>query len=302
MLVALGMTALRRVHLAPTTTSRRRWTAPTEELRFASFSTSVVSAPAAALARIRAMPGVQDAEGRLVIDTGMDLADGEQATARVVGDPAGRDEPASTGSSSMTGRMPRAGADGRGARSTPSSPTRRGRGRATGSRCASTGEPRTVRVDGHRVQPRVPVRDPQQGRAALAPGSSRSLFADQEQVAALVRQAGRRQRHRRADEAGRRPGPRRSTRSRTILEPYERRRQRRARPTSRSNFMLQEEIDQNRVMASFMPMLVLAISSLVALHRDVPARAVAARRDRPHEGARLRGLAGPLALRRRSPS
>ncbi len=60
------------------------------DLAFQDFSVAVLSAPPSAVARVRALSGVAAAEGALVGDTGMDLADGGQGTARIVGVPVGR--------------------------------------------------------------------------------------------------------------------------------------------------------------------------------------------------------------------
>jgi putative ABC transport system permease protein len=60
------------------------------QLAFEDFSVQVLSAPESAVARVRSMPGVASAEGRLVGDVGMDLPDGGQGTARIVGVPPGR--------------------------------------------------------------------------------------------------------------------------------------------------------------------------------------------------------------------
>lgn len=57
------------------------------ELRFEDFSVTVLSAPASAADRVRAIPGVAAAEGRLVVDVGLDVAPGEQGTVRVIGLP-----------------------------------------------------------------------------------------------------------------------------------------------------------------------------------------------------------------------
>jgi putative ABC transport system permease protein len=54
------------------------------ELRFEDFSVSVLSAPASVTDRVRALPGVAAAEGRLVVDVGLDVAPGEQGTVRIV--------------------------------------------------------------------------------------------------------------------------------------------------------------------------------------------------------------------------
>lgn len=61
-----------------------------ERLKFADFSISVLGAPTGVVHKIERVPGVAAAEGRLVIDTGMDVAPGEQGTVRIVGVPPDR--------------------------------------------------------------------------------------------------------------------------------------------------------------------------------------------------------------------
>jgi putative ABC transport system permease protein len=61
-----------------------------EQLAFEDFSVKVLSAPRSVVTRVRAVPGVAAAEGRLVSDIGMDLPGGGQGTARIVVVPAGR--------------------------------------------------------------------------------------------------------------------------------------------------------------------------------------------------------------------
>ena len=79
-----------------------------EELRFATSRRRCRSAPSAVLRRIAQIPGVAAVEGRLVLDTGLDLGNGEQATARVVGVPLER--PAQVNALVLlSGRMPRVG-------------------------------------------------------------------------------------------------------------------------------------------------------------------------------------------------
>lgn len=56
-------------------------------LKMASFETHVVTAPKSELTRIRALPGVEAAEGRLIIDSGLFLSKSQQPIARVVSVP-----------------------------------------------------------------------------------------------------------------------------------------------------------------------------------------------------------------------
>jgi putative ABC transport system permease protein len=61
-----------------------------QQLAFEDFSVEILGAPLSAVARVRAIPGVLAAEGRLVGDVGMDLPGGGQGTARIVSTPAAR--------------------------------------------------------------------------------------------------------------------------------------------------------------------------------------------------------------------
>ncbi|MDI6892474.1 MAG: FtsX-like permease family protein [Actinomycetota bacterium] len=58
-----------------------------EKLKFAHFSTKVISAPKRVVDKIQAIPGVEAVEGRLIIDTGLYISDGEQVKARVISIP-----------------------------------------------------------------------------------------------------------------------------------------------------------------------------------------------------------------------
>lgn len=61
-----------------------------DDLKMADFTVSVASAPPGAVHKVLSVPGVHAAEGRLVIDTGMEITDENQGTVRVVGVPAGK--------------------------------------------------------------------------------------------------------------------------------------------------------------------------------------------------------------------
>jgi putative ABC transport system permease protein len=61
-----------------------------EELKFADFSMSVVGAPAGEVAAVQRVPGVKAAEGRLIVDTTLDVGPGRQPVARIIGVPVGR--------------------------------------------------------------------------------------------------------------------------------------------------------------------------------------------------------------------
>lgn len=57
------------------------------KLRFADFSTGVTRAPKGIVARLAHVPGVRAVQGRLILDTGLELTDDEQVTCRVIGIP-----------------------------------------------------------------------------------------------------------------------------------------------------------------------------------------------------------------------
>ncbi len=57
------------------------------ELKFADFSIQVIGAPAGEMAAVSRVPGVRAVEGRLVVDTGLDVGTGKQPVARVIGVP-----------------------------------------------------------------------------------------------------------------------------------------------------------------------------------------------------------------------
>lgn len=59
------------------------------ELKLADFTVHVVDAPRSVIARIEGVPGVAAVQGRLVIDTGVDLDENTQMTGRIVSIPAG---------------------------------------------------------------------------------------------------------------------------------------------------------------------------------------------------------------------
>jgi len=59
-------------------------------LRFADFSVGVVGAPAGEMAAVSRVKGVRAVEGRLIVETGLDVGTGKQPMARLIGVPAGR--------------------------------------------------------------------------------------------------------------------------------------------------------------------------------------------------------------------
>ena len=60
------------------------------QLHLADFTVNLLGAPRSVAAQIEEIPGVAAVEGRLIVDTGLDLSEEKQATARVIGIPAGR--------------------------------------------------------------------------------------------------------------------------------------------------------------------------------------------------------------------
>ena len=62
-------------------------------LKFADVTFSVQAAPQSSVADVSGLPGVEAAAGRLVVDTGFQLASGEQIRARLIGLPAGQHPP-----------------------------------------------------------------------------------------------------------------------------------------------------------------------------------------------------------------
>lgn len=58
-----------------------------EKLKFADFSTKVISAPKRVVDKIQAIPGVEAVQGRLIIDTGLYISDEEQVRARIISIP-----------------------------------------------------------------------------------------------------------------------------------------------------------------------------------------------------------------------
>lgn len=238
------------------------------ELRFADFSTSVTGIPSTKISAVRAVPGVLAAEGRIVQDVSLELdeAANETATARIVGLPnSGR--PAVNDLLLLSGDWPRRGdaeailhtkfAQETGARAGDELTLLMGR------------DHKHVRVVGIAASPEYMYAVPEKG----------SLPSPREFAVLFMR----------ADDAGRlvgRPGI--ITSVAVIVEPEanvnqvvrdvenELGRSRVIASTLRadqpSSFMLAEEIEQNRVMALFLPAVILAISSsslFIALSRLV---------------------------------
>ncbi len=61
-----------------------------DRMKFADFTTQVLNAPTSAVDKIRKVDGVEAVEGRLIIDTLLDLGPKEQASIRIIGVPTGR--------------------------------------------------------------------------------------------------------------------------------------------------------------------------------------------------------------------
>jgi putative ABC transport system permease protein len=59
----------------------------TSELRFADFTVSVIGAPTGEMAAVARVPGVRAVEGRLIVDTGLDVGSNKQPLARLIGVP-----------------------------------------------------------------------------------------------------------------------------------------------------------------------------------------------------------------------
>ena len=60
------------------------------QLRFSDFTVTILGAPKGVVQKVAEVPGVKAVEGRLVIETGMDVAPGTQGTVRIVGVPPNR--------------------------------------------------------------------------------------------------------------------------------------------------------------------------------------------------------------------
>ncbi|MGB7962116.1 MAG: FtsX-like permease family protein [Propionicimonas sp.] len=238
------------------------------ELKFADFSTSLTGIPSPKIAAVRAVPGVLAAEGRIVQDVALELDEesNETATARIVGLPnAGR--PAVNDLLLQSGVWPRRGdaeailhtkfAQETGTRAGDELTLRMGR------------EHKHVRIVGIAASAEYMYAVPEKG----------SLPSPREFAVLFMR----------ADDAERlvgRPGI--ITNVAVIVEPEANTNQvvrdvesavgrsrvitTTLRADQPSSFMLAEEIEQNRVMALFLPAVILAISSsslFIALSRLV---------------------------------
>jgi putative ABC transport system permease protein len=215
------------------------------ELRFADFSISVSDTARIKVAAVSALPGVLAAEGRLIQDMSLELDDqaNQTAVARVVGLPnTGR--PAVNDLLLLAGAWPRRG----GSEAILHIKFAQETGTRPGDELilGTQRQHKHVRIVGIAASPEYMYAVPEKG-ALPSPREFAVLFM-------------------RADDAERlvgRPGV--ITDVAVIAEPE-------ADVDQPSSFMLAEEIDQNRVMALFLPAVILAISSsslFIALSRLV---------------------------------
>lgn len=78
-----------------------------EELKMADVTVKVLRAPAGEIAAVRRIPGVRAVEGRLVVDTGLDVGEDKQPVARLIGIPVDH-RPLVNDLLLMSGRLPEA--------------------------------------------------------------------------------------------------------------------------------------------------------------------------------------------------
>ncbi|MBI5231968.1 MAG: ABC transporter permease, partial [Coriobacteriales bacterium] len=237
------------------------------ELLFADFTTRVAEAPAGIIGRIRGLPGVSRAEGRLVVDTGLDLTEDEQATARVVGLPEGR-RPRVDDVVVLEGRYLTTGAR----HEVLLHP------KFAGETGLGTGDTITLRTDGRRERLRVvgiatapthlyPIRS--KGEIP-SPREFAIVYVSSEEAERLFQRAPT------VTEIAVHVKPGADVNSvidevEDVLDPYTVL-ETTLRADEPSNFALNEELEQNRVLAQSMPILILSISALslfIALSRIV---------------------------------
>lgn len=237
------------------------------ELAFADFNTRVLNAPESVGRLVERVPGVDAAEARLVIDTGLDLPGDEQATARVVGIPLGR-TPAVNRLIVQEGRLPRPGErdvavlNGKFTGET-------GLGVGTVLDLHTGGRKTPIRVVGIGTSPEYfyPIRA--KGEIP-SPGEFAVFFMEQEQVGRLFARTGGANDVAVLIEPGADlddviDGVEDVLDRYVVLDSV-------PQADQPSNFGLQEEVEQNKAMADFMPGLILIISSLslfIALSRLV---------------------------------
>ncbi len=236
------------------------------ELKFSDFTTTLLGVPSTRVGAVRRVTGVAAVEGRLVADVSLELTDDQRATARIVGLP-NKGRPTVNDLLLLAGRWPEQGhgeallhtkfAQETGARVGDTLTLRMGR------------ERKRVRVSGIAASPEYMYAVPQKG-SLPSPREFAILFLrayDAEKIlgkaglindVAVTVAAGADLPQVITDVEGQ------LGRSRVVASVR--------REDQASNFMLGEEIEQNRVMALFLPAVILAISSsslFIALSRLV---------------------------------
>jgi putative ABC transport system permease protein len=235
------------------------------DLLFADFSTEVMGAPLGELRAIRRLPGVHAAEGRIVRESSLDMARGERAKARVVGIPDGVQRVNAL--LLRSGRMPVTGRDEALLHVKFATETGTDVGDTLTLKLGRAR--RQVRVVGIVASPEYMYAVPEKGTLP-SPREFAVLFMRDRDVEDLVGVHGT------VTDVSVLVEPGASVadvvrRVEGVLEPY------RVvgsvlRADQPSSFMLAEEIEQNRIMAGFLPAVILAISAsslLIALSRLV---------------------------------
>lgn len=235
-------------------------------LKFADFTVQVLNAPASVVPKIEKVPGVAAVQGRLVVDTLLDLSDKEQSTVRIIGLPPNR-RPAVDDVVLIEGSYVGEGRNEGVLHNKYAIDAGKDVGELVTIRVF--GQKRNVRVIGLATSPEYLFLVQSKGQVA-APREFGVLFMSQREVERLFRRPSSY-----TSIAVRvRPGASQARvikQVEKILDPYdivETVRQ----PDQPSNFSLQEEIKQNESIAVFMPMLILTISALslaIALSRLV---------------------------------
>ena len=225
-------------------------------LRFADFTVSVVGAPHAAVHKIEALPGVAAAEGRLVVDTGMDPEPGVQGTVRLVGMPPDR-RPAVNDLLVTSGRYLEPTDLNAGVLHTKFAEDT-GREPRSVLRIRVGGATREMRVVGTAASPEYMF--PSRSKDDMSFGTDFTiLFMPQHEVERLFGMP-----NTVTDIAVRvRAGANVNAvmeRAEDVLEPYQVIATT-PRADQASNYQLQGEIEQNRILASIMPALILIISA-----------------------------------------
>lgn len=237
-----------------------------EQLKFADFTTQVLNAPKSVIPKIEKIPGVAAVEGRLVIDTLLDLGSTEQAAARIIGVPEGR-RPKVDDVLVLEGSYVGAGRNEALLHKRFALDAEKDVGQLVTIRVF--GQKRNVRIVGIAQSPEYLFLVQSKGQIA-APKEFAVLFMGEEEVERLFRRPSSYTSIAVRVEKGANE-TRVIKQVEQILDPYhivETVRQ----PDQPSNFSLQEEIKQNQSIAFFMPTLILTISALslaIALSRLV---------------------------------